>query len=109
MQGYPTPSKERQHQTYGGPRMSEFMTVQEYATWSRQSVSKVNKDRVSGSGCPFVRAGKKILYRRSDAEQYLARTYRSTSETGTGWTPEERAKRRANRAAKQTGLAGAAA
>jgi predicted DNA-binding transcriptional regulator AlpA len=44
--------------------------------------STLQKDRVSGSGIPFVRIGRLVRYRQSDVEAYLEAlpTCRSTSE-----------------------------
>jgi predicted DNA-binding transcriptional regulator AlpA len=44
--------------------------------------STLQKDRVAGTGIPFVRLGRLVRYRESDVEQHTAslRTYRSTSE-----------------------------
>lgn len=44
--------------------------------------STLQKDRVAGSGIPFVRVGRLVRYRQSDVDAYLAslRSLRSTSE-----------------------------
>jgi predicted DNA-binding transcriptional regulator AlpA len=44
--------------------------------------STLQKDRVSGSGIPFIRLGRLVRYRRSDVAEYLDALpkYRSTSE-----------------------------
>ena len=44
--------------------------------------STLQKDRVTGTGIPFIRIGRLVRYRQSDVEQYLAAlpAYRSTSE-----------------------------
>jgi hypothetical protein len=44
--------------------------------------STLQKDRVAGSGIPFVRIGRLVRYRQSDVRAYLDAlpAYRSTSE-----------------------------
>jgi predicted DNA-binding transcriptional regulator AlpA len=47
--------------------------------------STLQKDRVTGSGIPFVRLGRLVRYRQSDVQSYLAAlpARRSTSEYAT--------------------------
>ena len=47
--------------------------------------STLQKDRVSGSGIPFVRIGRLVRYRQADVQSYLDAlpAYRSTSESAT--------------------------
>jgi hypothetical protein len=44
--------------------------------------STLQKDRVAGTGIPFIRIGRLVRYRQSDVQGYLAAlpAYRSTSE-----------------------------
>jgi hypothetical protein len=37
-----------------------------------RSVSSIQKDRLDGTGCPFVRIGRLIRYRPEDVRNYLA-------------------------------------
>jgi predicted DNA-binding transcriptional regulator AlpA len=48
--------------------------------------STLQKDRVSGSGIPFVRIGRLVRYRQSDVRAYIDAlpARRSTSETASG-------------------------
>jgi hypothetical protein len=47
------------------------------------SVSWLNKLRVSGGGCPYIKAGRRVLYRKSDFADWVARQLRtSTSDQG---------------------------
>ncbi|MFT4131882.1 helix-turn-helix transcriptional regulator [Labrys sp. (in: a-proteobacteria)] len=49
------------------------------------SVSYLNKLRLTGDGPPFLKIGKKVLYRRSDVERWFASRVRtSTSDQGKG-------------------------
>ena len=47
-----------------------------------RAVKTLQKDRVYGRGIPFVKVFRKVFYRESDVESYIATlpTYRSTSE-----------------------------
>ena len=51
-----------------------------------RSRSSAQKDRVRGTGIPFVYVGRLVRYRESDVEAYLASlpTHRSTSEASAG-------------------------
>jgi len=45
------------------------------------SVSWLNKLRVSGGGCPYIKAGRRVLYRKSDFANWVASRLRTcTSE-----------------------------
>ena len=46
--------------------------------------STLQKDRVTGTGIPFIRLGRLVRYRQSDVTDYLAAlpSQRSTSEPG---------------------------
>jgi Helix-turn-helix domain len=47
------------------------------------SVSWLNKLRVSGGGCPYIKAGRRVLYRKSDFADWVASRVRtSTSDPG---------------------------
>jgi predicted DNA-binding transcriptional regulator AlpA len=54
----------------------------EVAQITRRARSTLQKDRVSGTGIPFVRIGRLVRYRQSDVTAYLAElpSLRSTSE-----------------------------
>jgi hypothetical protein len=50
---------------------------------TRRARSTLQKDRVQGSGIPFVRIGRLVRYRQSDVVAFLApRRVSSTSEGG---------------------------
>ena len=54
----------------------------EVAQITRRARSTLQKDRVSGTGIPFVRIGRLVRYRQSDVAAYVAElpSLRSTSE-----------------------------
>ena len=61
--------------------MEELFTQAEYARFRRCSTKTLERERVAGTGCPYIRVGGRVLYRRGDIEAFLAaRVRRSTSE-----------------------------
>jgi hypothetical protein len=47
------------------------------------SESWLNKLRVTGGGCPYIKAGRRVLYRKSDfAEWVVSQLRTSTSDPG---------------------------
>ena len=52
---------------------TDLLTAQEYARYRRCSLRTLDRERAEGRGCPFVRLGARILYRRSDIEKYIAK------------------------------------
>jgi len=60
---------------------SEYLKTPEAATYSRLSVPTLERKRLTGDGPPFIKAGKCVIYRRSDLDEWLAsRLVRSTSQ-----------------------------
>jgi hypothetical protein len=57
---------------------SELLTTDEYARVSRRSSRTIERERSTGTGCPYVRLGGRILYRRSDIERHIQKHIRST-------------------------------
>jgi excisionase family DNA binding protein len=49
----------------------ELLTPQEYAEYRRCSLRTLDRERADGRGCPYVRLGARILYRRSDIDRYM--------------------------------------
>jgi hypothetical protein len=49
----------------------ELLTAAEYARLRRCSLRTLDRERANSSGCPHVRLGGRIFYRRSDIERYL--------------------------------------
>jgi len=61
--------------------LPQYMTESETADYIRGSRSTLQKDRLYGRGIPFVKMGRRVLYRRADVDAYLAKNVvRSTSE-----------------------------
>jgi hypothetical protein len=54
-------------------RMTEtdLLTSQEYARYRRCSLRTLDRERAEGRGCPYVRLGARVLYRRADIERYV--------------------------------------
>lgn len=58
-----------------------FLTQEEAAELLRISPRTLERYRVAGSGPRFVKAGRRVLYRRGDLEAWTeANTFASTSE-----------------------------
>ena len=58
-----------------------FITSMERAKRHRISHRTDERQRLDGSGPPFVKIGRRVLYKLSDLEEWEAkRTFRSTSE-----------------------------
>jgi len=67
------------------PADEEFLTERQLASRRKQSVQKIRKDRVSGTGCRWVRFGRSIRYALSDViAEETANKYASTAEYGSG-------------------------
>jgi hypothetical protein len=49
----------------------ELLTAAEYARLRRCSLRTLDRERANHFGCPFVRLGGRIFYRRSDIERYI--------------------------------------
>jgi excisionase family DNA binding protein len=60
-----------------------YLTQREAAEVLRLSERTLERHRLAGSGPAFVKAGRRVLYRRADIEAWAAaNTFRSTSEAG---------------------------
>jgi len=57
------------HQSAEAP---EYLTVSEAADLLRCSHATLARQRAAGTGVPFAKFGRRVLYRRSDIETYLA-------------------------------------
>jgi hypothetical protein len=55
---------------------AELMTAEEFARFCRCSLRTLDRERATGRGCPYVRLGARILYRRPDAERYIEENVR---------------------------------
>ena len=63
--------------------LDELLTDRQVAKIVKRSQSTLQKDRVAGTGIPFVRLGRLVRYRPSDVSAFLDAlpSRRSTSET----------------------------
>lgn len=63
------------------PVEDDLLTEVEAAQLRRQSVRTLQAERVRGGGCPFVKLGRSVRYRRSDVQQFIeANVKASTSQ-----------------------------
>jgi hypothetical protein len=51
---------------------TELLTPAEYARLRRCSLRTLDRERATRSGCPYVRLGGRLFYRRSDIDQFIA-------------------------------------
>ena len=56
--------------------VADLMTTAEFAKYRRCSLRTLDRERATGCGCPYVRLGGRILYRRPDAERYIEQNVR---------------------------------
>jgi predicted DNA-binding transcriptional regulator AlpA len=63
--------------------LEALLTEAQVAEIAHRGVPTLQKDRVRGTGPPFVKIGRLVRYRPSDVHEWLAeRVRRSTSDTG---------------------------
>lgn len=51
----------------------------EYSRIVGRSVASARRDRVTGTGCPYVKLGALVRYRLQDVREYIARNIRGAS------------------------------
>jgi hypothetical protein len=77
---------------------SELLTPQEYAHMRRSSVRTLDRERAEGRGCPFVRLGSRIFYRRRDIDRYIEAQVRGgefrSADAASGQQPRRRGRSR---------------
>jgi hypothetical protein len=71
---------------------TELLTPQEYARYRRCSVRTLDRERAVGIGCPYVKLGARILYRRSDIQTFLEAHLRGTDRIRARGTSREDAR-----------------
>lgn len=49
----------------------DLLTESEAAQLRRQSVRTLQAERVRGGGCPFVKLGRSVRYRRRDVQMFI--------------------------------------
>ena len=50
---------------------NELLTPAEYAQLRRCSLRTLDRERANRSGCPYVRLGGRLFYRRSDIDHFI--------------------------------------
>jgi hypothetical protein len=61
----------------------ELLTESEAARLRRQSIRTLQAERLRGGGCPFVKLGRSVRYRRSDVARFIESNVKtSTTEAG---------------------------
>jgi hypothetical protein len=51
---------------------TDLLTARECADYRRCSLRTLDRERELGTGCPYVRVGSRIYYRRGDVDQFIA-------------------------------------
>ena len=63
------------------PIENDLLTEAEAARLRRQSIRTLQAERVRGGGCPFVKLGRSVRYRRADVLRFIeANVKASTSQ-----------------------------
>jgi hypothetical protein len=57
---------------------TDLLTARECADYRRCSIRTLDRERETGLGCPYVRIGRRIFYRRGDVEQFIAKHIRNS-------------------------------
>jgi excisionase family DNA binding protein len=70
--------------------MEELLTALEAAKVLRCSLRTLDRERADGGGCPFVRIGRRIRYRRSDIDAFVAANVRGHATSGVPSTAQSR-------------------
>jgi hypothetical protein len=66
-------------------RLDDLLTEIEAAQQRKQSVRTLQAERLRGGGCPYVKIGRSVRYRRSDVLRFIESHIRSsTSEAMAG-------------------------
>lgn len=62
--------------------MHDYMIASEAARYLRLSSSTLAKFRVAGGGPAYVKAGRKVLYRRGDLDDWMTSNARASTSDG---------------------------
>jgi hypothetical protein len=52
--------------------IADLWTSRECAEYRRCSIRTLDRERERGDGCPYIRIGARIYYRRCDVERFIA-------------------------------------
>lgn len=59
-----------------------YLTTDEYAALRKCSPRTLERERCSGTGCRYIRRGRKVLYRADDVHNWLADGLRTSTAEG---------------------------
>jgi hypothetical protein len=51
---------------------SDLLTARECADYRRCSIRTLDRERETGLGCPFIRIGRRVYYRRADVDKFIS-------------------------------------
>jgi hypothetical protein len=60
-------------------QMDDLLTEGEAAQLRRQSIRTLQAERLRGGGCPFVKLGRSVRYRRSDVLGFIAANVKTST------------------------------
>jgi hypothetical protein len=60
--------------------MEKLLTENAVAQLIRRSVSTLRRDRIAGTGIPFVKIGRQVRYRESDVAAFCAARVRASTD-----------------------------
>ncbi|WP_315701860.1 MULTISPECIES: helix-turn-helix domain-containing protein [unclassified Bradyrhizobium] len=63
----------------GTSNEADLLTEIEAAQLRRQSVRTLQAERVRGGGCPFVKLGRSVRYRRADVLTFIAANLKAST------------------------------
>lgn len=65
----------------------DLLTEVEAAQLRRQSVRTLQAERVRGGGCPFVKLGRSVRYRRGDVLRFIKGNVKASTSQGAEQRP----------------------
>jgi hypothetical protein len=77
--------------------MQKLFLPREYADLRRCSSKTLERERASGTGCPYVVIGRRIYYRLEDIDAFHASRVRRNTSESTESGPDAASKRQAQR------------
>jgi hypothetical protein len=88
---------------------TDLLTAKECADYRRCSLRTLDRERELGNGCPYVRIGGRIYYRRGDVDYFIAAHVCGGDRNALPWSHTAPQTRRQGRPRKAPATAGARA
>jgi hypothetical protein len=68
-----------ERESAAGTELEALLNEYEFSRITGRSVASARRDRLLGQGCPFVKLGALVRYRREDIRAYIERNLRNLS------------------------------